>query len=186
MHAEQRGASSAFVELVDEDGLSVGSLDKLLAHRDPGHLHRAFSVVLHDERGRVLLQRRADEKYHFAGRWSNSCCGHPPPGSALQSAARDRTFAELGVDVPLHLVGSFVYRATDEDSGLVEHELDSVLVGQLPADTVPLLDPSEVSATRWVGLAALVVELTADPRAFTPWLPQVLALLPARPDGTHA
>jgi isopentenyl-diphosphate delta-isomerase len=182
----RRGVSSPLVELVTLDGSPSGSLDKLMAHQAPGHLHRAFSVVLLDGRDRVLLQRRALGKYHFAGRWSNSCCGHPAPGAEVATAARDRTFAELGLDVPLRLVGSFVYQASDEVSGLVEYELDEVLLGDLPRGTVPSPDPSEVSATRWVSVVDLETELARDPGAFTPWLPQVLACALARPGAVDA
>lgn len=171
----RRGASSPFVELVTLEGAVVGSLAKLVAHQDPGHLHRAFSVVLLDDRGRVLLQRRAHEKYHFSGRWSNSCCGHPAPASDLLVAARDRTYAELGLDVPLEVVGSFVYRAADQVTGLVEHEHDTVLVGRVPVGAVLAVDPHEVSGTRLVTRDVLAVELAATPDRFTPWLAQVLA-----------
>jgi isopentenyl-diphosphate delta-isomerase len=180
-----RGVSSPLVELVTLDGSSRGSLDKLLAHQAPGHLHRAFSVLLLDGRDRVLLQRRAAGKYHFAGRWSNSCCGHPAPGAEVETAARDRTFAELGLDLPLRRVGSFVYQATDEVSGLVEHEIDEVLLGDLPPGIVPAPDPSEVSATRWVRVVDLETELALDPGAFTPWLPQVLACALAQPGAVN-
>lgn len=169
-----RGSSTPLVELISVDGAPLGSMDKLVAHEAPGHLHRAFSVLLLDGEGRVLLQQRAEAKYHFAGRWTNSCCGHPAPGTEVAQAARDRTFAELGLDLPLELVGSFVYRAADEASGLVEHEHDSVLVGRLPAGAVASPDPAEVAATRLVNLPELLEELRASPESFTPWLPQVL------------
>jgi isopentenyl-diphosphate delta-isomerase len=41
-------------------------------------LHRAFSVFLfHPETGKLLLQRRADEKITFPKMWTNTCCSHP-------------------------------------------------------------------------------------------------------------
>ena len=52
---------------------AVGAGEKQAVH-SAGLLHRAFSVFLLDPRGRLLLQRRAISKYHFAGRWSNACC----------------------------------------------------------------------------------------------------------------
>ena len=43
-----------------------------------GLLHRAFSVFLfRPSDGRLLLQRRADEKITFPGMWTNTCCSHP-------------------------------------------------------------------------------------------------------------
>ncbi|NOX22286.1 MAG: NUDIX domain-containing protein, partial [Actinobacteria bacterium] len=58
------------VVLVDTTGAVIGEADKLAAHRDGGELHLAFSVFVIDNDGRVLLQRRAPGKYHFAGRWT--------------------------------------------------------------------------------------------------------------------
>jgi isopentenyl-diphosphate delta-isomerase len=95
-------------------------MDKLQAHQGEGHLHRAFSVFLFDG-DRVLLQRRAMTKYHFAGLWTNSCCGHPAPDSDVRGQAVRRTKQELGVDVQLVIRGDFLYRALDPTSGLVEH-----------------------------------------------------------------
>ena len=63
------------LELVDESGVTIGTAEKLSAHLPPGRLHRAFSVFLFDEDGRMLLQRRAMAKYHSPGVWSNTCCG---------------------------------------------------------------------------------------------------------------
>ena len=43
-----------------------------------GLLHRAFSVFLfRPSDGRLLLQKRADEKITFPSMWTNTCCSHP-------------------------------------------------------------------------------------------------------------
>ncbi len=169
-------AISAEVELVTADGKPLGSCEKLAAHQPPGRLHRAFSAFLFDPAGRVLLQRRADSKYHFGGRWTNACCGHPAPGADVVSQGERRTFAELGVRVTLTVAGSFTYRAADAASGLVEHELDTVLVGRLRSGSVLVPDPAEVAETRYVSLEDLAVELAHNPETFTPWFTEALPL----------
>src|SRR5258707_15596891 len=78
------------VELVDRAGRAIGTCPVGKAHTAPGRLHRAFSVLLYDPAGRVLLQRRAAAKTRFALRWSNTCCGHPAPGQEVAAAARTR------------------------------------------------------------------------------------------------
>lgn len=155
------------VVLVDQHDVEVGVAPKLEAHRD-GRLHRAVSVVLFDDRGRVLLQRRALEKYHSGGLWSNTCCGHPRPGESVTDAARRRLRDELGiVGCDLTLVGDFLYRAELTD-GLVEHELDHVLIGRWSGVLGP--DPREVSETRWVDRAALLEAIDhGAPGDFTVW-----------------
>lgn len=43
-----------------------------------GLLHRAFSVFLfRPSDGKLLLQKRADEKITFPSMWTNTCCSHP-------------------------------------------------------------------------------------------------------------
>lgn len=155
------------VVLVDRAGHEVGTERKLEAHRS-GRLHRAFSVFVFDDRGAVLLQRRSAGKYHSAGRWSNTACGHPRPGEATASAARRRLAEEMGLDVPLREVGVFVYRAELGD-GLVEHERDHVFVGTSTARPAP--DPAEVDAWRWVQPEDLGRELREHPERFSAWLP---------------
>jgi isopentenyl-diphosphate Delta-isomerase len=125
-------------------------------------------VLLFDADGRLLLQRRASDKYHFRSRWSNSCCSHPRPGEDVLAAGRRRVREELGLDVELSSRGWFEYRAIDIESGLVEHELDHVLVGR--ADRPPSPDPAEVDEVRWVTAGELQRWLDAEPSAFTPWL----------------
>ncbi len=90
------------MELVDTGGGAVGAATVDEAHRAPGRLHRAFSVVLVDGDGRLLLQQRAAVKTRFALRWANACCGHPAPGEPVTDAAQRRLAEELGVTtVPL-------------------------------------------------------------------------------------
>ena len=148
-------------------------MEKLAAHAPPGFLHRAFSVMLVDDEQRVLLQQRAMSKYHFGGRWTNTCCSHPGPGDDLIAVARSRLGFEMGVDsADLRPIGSFEYRATDRRSGLVEHELDHVLMGATSGSPTP--NPDEVADSRWVRLDAIRTELSGAPDDFTPWFPLVL------------
>lgn len=164
---------------MDADDAEIGRSDKLAAHQPPAPLHRAVSVMLTDEEGRYLLQRRADAKYHFAGLWANSACGHPAPGESVEAAARRRLHAELGATAgELTFQGTTTYAAHDPVSGLAEHELDHVLVGPAVGNVEP--HPDEVAETRWVGAADLATELTAYPERFVPWLAHVLPLLARR------
>jgi isopentenyl-diphosphate Delta-isomerase len=167
------------VELVDESGVHCGQSTVDAAHHTPGLLHRAFSVLLVDPAGRILLQRRSAHKTRFPLRWANTCCGHPAPGQPVVTAAGVRLAEELGVTgVALHPVGVHVYEATDPDSGRVEREYDHVLVGRVAADLPVVPDPTEVDAVRWVPPAELRTDLVARPSAYAPWLPGVLDLLP--------
>ena len=83
--------------LVDEKNRAIGVGEKTPVHR-AGLLHRAFSIFIVDDQGRILLQRRSRQKYHSGGLLANSCCGHPRPGETTQAAARRRLTEELGIE----------------------------------------------------------------------------------------
>ena len=168
------------VELVDPTGRAIGALGKLDAHRAPGRLHRAISVLLLDRSDRLLVQRRAAGKYHSAGLWSNTCCGHPRPDERPAVAASRRLAAELGLVVaPDDLVaaGTVTYEVADPASGLVEREYDHLFVGR--ATNEPHLDPAEVADITALSLADLPAA-TTDWSGCTAWFSIVLrAAMPA-------
>lgn len=166
------------VILVDDHDRSIGVSGKLDAHRDGGRLHRAFSVFLFDQQGRMLLQRRAAQKYHFPMLWTNACCGHPRPGEAVLEAARRRVFEELGVQVELRRAFSFQYVAEDEASGLTEREIDHVLLGTLDGEPQPC--PEEVDAVEWREEGELARDVEALPERYTPWFRVALGELASR------
>jgi isopentenyl-diphosphate delta-isomerase len=168
---------SLLVELVDNTGEAIGSCSVADAHQAPGRLHRAFSVMLFDRDGRMLLQRRAAVKTRFALRWANSCCGHPAPGEGLIEAAQARMIDELGIGAGIELkdVGAFVYQASDAATGRVEYEWDHVLLGAVTeAELDP--DPAEVAEYAWVAPTELKSAMDSDPDGYTPWLPPVFRL----------
>ncbi|NYI07365.1 isopentenyl-diphosphate Delta-isomerase [Allostreptomyces psammosilenae] len=159
------------LELVDEDGRTIGTEEKLTAHRPPGMPHRAFSVFLFDDAGRMLLQRRAQGKYHSAGVWSNTCCGHPYPGEAPFVAAARRTSEELGsAPALLREAGTVRYDLPDPSSGLVEREFNHLFVGVAPRSLAP--DPAEIAETTFVTPDELDELRNKEP--FSVWFPVVL------------
>jgi isopentenyl-diphosphate delta-isomerase len=163
------------VELVDADGLAVGSTTVAAAHAAPGLLHRAFSVLLVDGTGRLLLQQRAEAKTRFPLRWANACCGHPAPGKDLVTEASRRLDEELGLgSIALRPLGVYVYRALDPATDRVEHEYDHVLVGEVKGET-PRPDPGEVAALRWADPAEVRRAIAREPRSYAPWLSGVIA-----------
>ncbi|QOV90739.1 isopentenyl-diphosphate Delta-isomerase [Humisphaera borealis] len=160
------------IVLVDEFDRPVGYSSKLPPHQDGGRLHRAFSVFLFDSQGRVLLQQRAAEKYHFGGLWTNACCSHPRRDQPVAEAARARLRYELGIDLPLRPLFSFIYRAEDPESGLTEHELDHIFIGDF--DGTPQPRRTEVADWEWADPQALLRDILRRPGRYTPWFRLVL------------
>jgi isopentenyl-diphosphate delta-isomerase len=152
--------------LVDEGNRATGTAGKTAVHR-AGLLHRAFSIFLVDDRGRLLLQQRSKAKYHSGGLWANSCCGHPRPGERTQSAARRRLNEELGVAADLSF-GFFARYQADLDHGMQENELVYVYFGALRAQPKP--DPAEVAKVECLTLDELARRIKQKPNAFAVWL----------------
>lgn len=164
-------AAPIMLELVDEDGMTIGTAEKLSAHEPPGRLHRAFSVFLFDSTGRLLLQRRALGKYHSPGVWSNTCCGHPYPKEPPFVAAARRVGEELGVAPSLMgEAGTVRYNHPDPDSGLVEQEFNHLFVGLVADELRP--DPEEIAETVFVTPEELEKRHASDP--FSTWFMTVL------------
>lgn len=164
------------IVLVDEEDRCVGYSAKLDAHAGEGTLHRAFSIFIFNAAGEMLLQQRAPQKYHFGSRWTNACCSHPRPDEDIVHAAERRLQEEFGFSTALTQLFSFIYRARDPQTGLIEHEFDHVLLGQF--DGAPSPNPNEIAAWQWVKVADLEHDLSVHPERYTPWfqhaLPQVL------------
>ncbi|MFC5149569.1 isopentenyl-diphosphate Delta-isomerase [Streptomyces aureoversilis] len=169
--SQEESAEPIMLELVDEDGRTIGTAEKLSAHIAPGRLHRAFSVFLFDDEGRLLLQRRALEKYHSPGVWSNTCCGHPYPGEPPFVAAARRTGEELGIAPALmREAGTVRYNHPDPASGLVEQEYNHLFVGIVRAEPRPV--PEEIAETAFVTPAELDALRARLP--FSAWFMTVL------------
>lgn len=163
------------VILVNERDEPIGTAEKLHAHRE-NLCHRAFSVFILNKESppKLLLQQRAASKYHSPLLWTNTCCSHPRPNEGVIEAGERRLQEEMGMTASLRSLGSFHYIA-HFDNGLVENEIDHVLVGYLNGAINP--NPEEVASYRWVTLAELKHELAESPEQFTPWLPQVVNLV---------
>lgn len=169
-------AATEQVILVDENDRPLGTAEKLHAHRE-GLCHRAFSVFVFKDSTKqaILLQKRAKEKYHSPGLWTNTCCSHPRPDEETLLAAERRLKEELGITVQLQNIGQFHYIA-HFDNGLTENEVDHVLIGFMN-DQAITPDPLEVEDYRWITVEALQQELALHPEQFTPWLKQALEVV---------
>lgn len=162
------------VTLVNTENNVIGPCGKIAAHQT-GQLHRAFSILITNPDGELLLQQRAARKYHFAGRWSNACCGHPRPGEQTLDAAQRRLREELGFSVPLEEIDELQYRTIDPASGLIEYEHLHVFQGRYAGEPCP--NPEEVDAYRWMLPDRLQRSLARYPDTFTPWFALLVATL---------
>lgn len=153
------------VILVDRQDNPLGLMPKMEAH-EKAVLHRAFSVFIFNDKGELLLQQRAADKYHSPLLWTNTCCSHQRNGETNIEAGKRRLFEEMGFTTSLKEVFWFVYKAPF-DNGLTEHELDHVLVGKF--NDKPIINKEEVESYKWMSLEAVKTDIEAQPEIYTEW-----------------
>lgn len=159
--------------LVNEQDDEIGVSDKLSVHRQ-GLLHRAFSVFIFNSEGKLLLQQRADTKYHSPGLWTNTCCSHPRPSELILQACKRRLKEEMGMLCDPEFSFSFIYKY-QFINGLIEHEFDHVFIGI--CNEQPVLNEQEVKNWKYVSLDELQSGILNHPENYTPWLKICLPLL---------
>jgi len=161
------------IALVDEQDQIIGYEDKLKVHQE-AMLHRAFSVVVINSKGQWLMHRRALQKYHSGGAWTNTCCSHLAKGQSMEEATKSRLKSEMGIEANPSFVRSFHYRA-DFDNGLTENEIDHVYLAHW--EGVPRPDPKEVMDWKWRDPSEIEEDLANHPEDFSAWFPMIFELL---------
>ena len=176
------------VILVDEKDSQIGSMSKVQSHLNDGTLHRAFSVLLFNSAGELLIQKRASTKITFPSVWANSCCSHPLNNDderemkddlGVKRAAVRKMAQELGIqasEIPLskfQLISRMHYLAR-ADNIWVEHELDHIIFIQ--ADVNLSINPNEIDEIRWVNqqqLDELVSNSPDNEQFIAPWFLEI-------------
>ena len=182
--AAQASLMAEAVIAVAEDDSVIGPMSKLEAHHGAGHYHRAFSVLLFNTKGEMLLQQRSSDKVTFPNVWANACCSHPlhsPEELELENAMGVKRAAvrkleqELGIDPAQVSTDDMVYMTKMRYSARmneewIERELDHIIV--MCADVEINPNPNEVANTLWVDhdkMEAMLLEERAADQAIAPW-----------------
>jgi isopentenyl-diphosphate delta-isomerase len=153
------------VVLVDDSNNQVGLMSKMEAHLK-GVLHRAFSVIIFNNNGEVMLQKRASTKYHTPSLWSNTCCSHQRENEDNISAGKRRLNEEMGFITQLYDFESFIYKVSFSN-GLIEHEFDHILVGIY--NGLPNINLDEVDEWKWISIDELVNDMQDNSEKYTAW-----------------
>ena len=156
--------------LVDENDIEIGLEGKLVVHQK-GLLHRAFSIFVFNSKHELLIQKRALNKYHSGGLWSNTCCSHQYQEDNETTMIHERLLCEMGFDCQLNLVSKLHYHA-ECNNGLIENELDRIYYGVYSGKVSP--NKLEVCDYKWINPVNLEKEIKYNPNNFTPWLKIIL------------
>nr|WP_315176745.1 isopentenyl-diphosphate Delta-isomerase [uncultured Flavobacterium sp.] len=153
------------VILVNELDEPIGLMPKLEAHQK-ARLHRAFSVFILNDKKEIMLQQRAQHKYHSPLLWTNTCCSHQREGETNVQAGNRRLFEEMGFKTEIKELFHFIYKAPF-DNGLTEHELDHVMVGYY--NDAPEINPDEVENWKWMKIEEVKNDMVIHPEMYTVW-----------------
>jgi isopentenyl-diphosphate delta-isomerase len=158
-----------YVILVDEKDNQTGVMEKMRAHIE-ARLHRAVSVFILNSRGEWILQKRALDKYHSRGLWTNTCCTHPFPGEPANEAAQRRLLEEMGIKCDIKEIFSFVYKE-ELDDNLTEYEFDHVFIGM--TDEIPVINTDEVLDWKSISFKDMMEDIQARPSDYTAWFRRI-------------
>ena len=158
-----------FVILVDENDNPIGKEEKVKCHLPNGKLHRAFTALLFDKSGRLVLTKRAKEKMLWPGDWDGTVASHPREGETYISSAERRMPEELGITCKMDYLMKFEYHVPYKDIGS-ENEVCGTLLGIVEESTQFKMIEGEIDEIKWVSANELLSEIKSNPKIYCPWM----------------
>ena len=168
--------SKEFVILVDKNDNPIGTEEKVKCHLPDGKLHRAFTALLFDKDGKLVLTRRAKEKMLWPGDWDGTFASHPRESETYVSSGERRMPEELGIEGKLDYLYKFEYHVPYKDVGS-ENEICGTLIGIIDKTSEPKEIEGEIDEIKWSSAIELLSELKTNPQIYCPWMLIALELL---------
>ena len=163
--------------LVDGNDAPVGEAGKARCHMRDGLLHRAFTALLFDGAGRLLLTRRSASKPLWPGCWDGTVASHPRASESYEEAADRRIPEEIGVRCRTDYLFKFEYHVPYRDAGS-ENEVCGTLAGMVEPGAAVSAERGEVSESAWAEAGELAGMVAKAPELYCPWMLVALHLLP--------
>jgi len=161
--------SEEYVILVDENDNPIGSEEKVKCHLPNGKLHRAFTALLFDKNGRLVLTRRAKEKMLWPEDWDGTVASHPREGETYISSAERRMPEEVGISCKMDYLMKFEYHVPYKNIGS-ENEICGTLIGIVDESTKFKMIEGEIDEIKWISASELLSEIKNNPKIYCPWM----------------
>ena len=161
--------SMEYLILVDKNDNQIGIEEKVKCHLPNGKLHRAFTIFLFNQDGKLLLTQRSKSKMLWPGDWDGTVASHPRQSENYISSAERRLPEELGVTCKLDYLYKFEYHVPYKDIGS-ENEVCGTLMGIIDDPTEIKLVEGEISDIKWVTVEEIISDIIKAPKIFCPWL----------------
>lgn len=166
---EEKTMPEEYVILVDQNDNPVGLEEKVKCHLPNGKLHRAFTALLFDKNGRLVLTKRASEKMLWPGDWDGTVASHPREGETYASSAERRMPEEIGIPCKMDYLMKFEYHVPYKDVGS-ENEICGTLIGIVDESTKFKMVKGEIDEIKWISAKDLLSEIKDDPKIYCPWM----------------
>lgn len=168
---------SEMLILVDKNDNAIGTEEKVKCHLPNGKLHRAFTALIFDKNGNLVLTRRSGEKMLWPGDWDGTVASHPRKDENYVSSAERRMPEEIGINCKMDYLFKFEYHVPYKNIGS-ENEICGTLLGIVDHSQKFNLIPEEISEIKWISPEQLVKELKNHAQIYCPWMLIALFLLP--------
>lgn len=165
-----------YVILVDGNDRQAGLEEKVRCHLPDGRMHRAFTALLFDSDGRLVLARRSPGKMLWPGVWDGTFASHPREGETYASAAERRMPEEMGLQSEMDYLFKFEYHVPYKDVGS-ENEMCGTVMGTVQRGAEFDLIKDEISEIRPASADELVADARERPESYCPWMLIALYLL---------
>jgi len=162
-----------YVILVDQDDNPIGKEDKVKCHLPNGKLHRAFTALIFNGDGKLLLTKRSESKMLWPNDWDGTVASHPKESETYVSSAERRMPEENGIDCKMDYISKFEYHVPYKDVGS-ENEICGTLIGAIDSFDKSSLIKDEISEIKWISPDELKNELEQNRDVYCPWM--VIAL----------
>ncbi len=172
----EKEMAEEYLILVDENDNPIGTEEKVKCHLPNGILHRAFTVLIFDKNGRLVLTKRAKEKMLWPDDWDGTVASHPRESETYVSSGERRMPEELGIQCKLDYLFKFEYHVPYKDVGS-ENEICGTLIGIVDDSSQFRQIKGEIDEIKWITAKDLLSELKTNPKIYCPWMIIALELL---------
>ena len=162
-----------YVILVDKEDNPIGKEEKVKCHLPNGKLHRAFTALIFNGDGKLLLTKRGNGKMLWPNDWDGTVASHPRESETYVSSAERRMPEEIGIDSKMNYVNKFEYHVPYKDIGS-ENEICGTLIGTIDSFDESSMIKDEISEIKWINPDELKNELEQNRDTYCPWM--VIAL----------
>ena len=162
-----------YVVLVDQNDIQIGKEDKVKCHLPNGKLHRAFTALIFNGDGKLLLTKRSEGKMLWPNDWDGTVASHPRESETYVSSAERRMPDEIGISCKMNYVNKFEYHVPYKDIGS-ENEICGTLIGTVDSFDNSRMIKDEISEVKWINPDELKNELEQNKDVYCPWM--VIAL----------